>query len=205
MSEYPNLKPIYATAVMYISAAGHFNQVLVYDYRDLGELSPGTESSGKFIRAKLPSAAERGRRSGPRMSYKRFLQGPKNYEKEIKLYWGNMQDFLDDEKNLVNGEVVRLEVVDCCISFREKMLPFVQWVIEFTGKLHDGENSYENYVESEPLEYPIQSTYILESPLKATKVSTTLEYQILKDGHLIEYHGETGALLSTYEKLIFKK
>ncbi len=194
---------MYAAAVMHISAGGRFSQVLVYDYKDLGELPPGTESSGKFIRAKLPSAAERGRRANPRITYERFLKDPQNYEKEIKLYWGNMQDFLDEEKNLINGEEVRLEVIDCTINFRDKFRPYVQWVIEFAGKLHRGENNYENYVESEVLEYPITSTYIFEPPLKVTKVATTLKYQILKEGHLVEYHGETGELLSPYEKLEF--
>ncbi len=204
MSDYPGLKPVYAAATMYISAGGRFSQVLVYDYKDSGELLPGTESSGKFIRTKLPSASERGRRTNPRMTYERFLKDPHNYEKEIKIYWGNMQDFLDEEKNLINGEEVHLEVVDCNINFRDKFRPYVQWVIEFTGKLHEGENRYENYVESEVLEYPICSTYIFEPPLKVTKVATTLKNEILKDGHLVEYHGETGELLSPYEKIEFQ-
>lgn len=204
MSDYPGLKPVYAAATMYISAGGRFSQVLVYDYKDSGELLPGTESSGKFIRTKLPSASERGRRTNPRMTYERFLKDPHNYEKEIKIYWGNMQDFLDEEKNLINGEEVHLEVVDCTINFRDKFRPYVQWVIEFTGKLHEGDNNYENYVESEVLEYPIRSTYIFEPPLKVTKVATTLKNEILKDGHLVEYHGETGELLSPYEKIEFQ-
>ncbi len=205
MSEYPGLKPVYATATTYISTGGRFSQVLVYDYKDVGELPPGTESSGKFIRAKLPSAIERSRRANPRVTYERFLKDPHNFEKEIKLYLINMQKFLDEEKNLINGEEVHLEVVDCTINFRDKLRPYVQWIIEFAGRLHEGENNYENYVESEVLEYPIRSTYIFEPPLKVTKVATTLKYEILKDGHLVEYHGETGELLSPYEKLTFNK
>ncbi|OLS14289.1 MAG: hypothetical protein RBG13Loki_2091 [Promethearchaeota archaeon CR_4] len=203
MSEYPGLKPTYATAVMYISTAGHFSQILVYDYQDLCEFPPRSENLGKFIRTKLPSPTVRGHRSRPKITYKSFLEDSRNYEKEIRLYWENMQEFLDEEKNIINGEVVRLEVVDCTINFRGKMHPFVQWLIEFTGTLHEGENCYENYVESEVLEYPIHSTYILEPPLKATKVTTSLEYHILKDGHIVEYHGETGAVLSPHEKLDF--
>jgi len=191
-------------SIMHISVAGHFTEVLVYDYKDVGDLPPSAQSSGKFVRAKLPSPGERGRRNHPRLTYDRFLQDLQNYEREIKIYWGNMQDIFDEEKDIINGETVHLSVIDCTIHFRDKLHPYVQWIVEFAGKLHEGENIYENLIESEVLEYPIHSTYILEPPLKVTEVVTTLKYQILKDGHFIEYHGETGEKLSPYEKLQFR-
>jgi hypothetical protein len=152
----------------------HFSNIITYDYVDLA-----TNPSYK--------------------NYQQFLKDPTNYDTEIETYWQNLQGFLDEEANKVNGTRVTMDITFCSIGFREPLKPFVQWVIEFEAKAKPGINIYENNIESEILEYPIYSLYILASPLKVKRVQTTLDYAIDETGRFIEYFGDAGQKLGEYE------
>ncbi len=174
MSEYPELTPLSAFAIMHITTNGFFNNIVQYHYLDSQE------------------------------GYAEFLQDPLNYNKEISLYWDNLQDFLDEEKALVNDEEVYLKIVDCDVFFPQSERPCVQWIIQFEGKLHSGTNVYENFVEPDTLEYPIDSIYILEPPMKCLDVHTRLEHRFQNENQMVVFHGDKGLTIGKHEKFLFQ-
>jgi hypothetical protein len=180
MEEYHDLKPLYASALMYISLSGHFLDTIIYDYVDLNS-DQSTKSN-----------------------YYKYIQQINNYQHEKQIYWKNLQSFLDEERNLINNQEVHLDIIDVSIHFRDTQHIYVQWIIEFNGTFHRGLNSYENYIEPEILEYPISSTYIFESPLKVAQVSTELSYEIVNHGQIVRYEGKTGQKLGNHEKIQFR-
>ena len=181
MSEYQNLKPIFASSIMRISinnAKLNFSNVITYDYRDLKGNSEWK-------------------------NYFSYLKEPANYNSELNLYWKNLQAILDEEINKINKNKVCLKIIHCTIQFRDQNHPFVQWIIEFEGDYNAGQNFYENYVEKEILEYPIYSLYIFQKPLIVSKVITSLNYKIGDSKRLVEYYGKPSDKLDGYEALVF--
>ncbi|QEE18068.1 hypothetical protein DSAG12_03906 [Promethearchaeum syntrophicum] len=182
MSEYQNLKPIYASSAMRISKIGtklKFSNMITYDYFDIEK-----DNIWK--------------------NYKEFLKKPSNYESELQLYWSNLQSILDDEINKINEEEVFLKIIHCTIQFRDICHPYVQWIIEFEGNSVEGQNIYENYVDDEILEYPIYSLYVFEKPLAVTKIFTSLQYNLSGSNRIIEYFGEPNNKLDGYEAIFFQ-
>ena len=182
MSEYQNLKPIYASSIMRISKKESklkFSNTITYDYFDLEK-----DTIWK--------------------NYQEFLKKPPNYEAELQLYWNNFQTILDEEINKINEEEVLLKVIHCTILFRDNFHPYVQWIVEFEGNSVDGQNFYQNYVDEEILEYPIYSLYIFEKPLVVKKIVTSLQYNISRSNRIIEYFGEPNNKLDGYEAIFFQ-
>lgn len=180
MSEYPNLIPIFASSTMQISYQGQFRQIIIYDYQDF-TLNPEDEG------------------------YYAYVHHQNNLEKEIQLYWSNLQEFLDMETNLVNDKKVKLRVQDCLLNFRSLKNPFVQWIIEFQGEFQFGRNTYENWIEPDVLEYPIFSTYIFDQGIKVIEVMTELDYVIADNQRIINYYGKQGDQLGDHEVIIFNR
>ena len=182
MSEYQNLKPIFASSVMRISKKElklKFSNTITYDYLDI-------EKGNTW------------------KNYKEFLNSPTNYNSELQLYWDNLQTILDQEINKINDEEVYLKVIHSTIQFHDKTHPYVQWIVEFEGKYVDGQNIYENFVEDEILEYPIYSLYLFEKPLTVKKIVTSLKYNLGGSSRIVEYFGELNDKLEGYEAIIFQ-
>jgi len=182
MSEYQDLKPIFASSVMRISKKElklKFSNTITYDYLDI-------EKGNTW------------------KNYKEFLINPANYKSELQLYWNNLQTILDEEINIINEEEVFLKVIHCTIQFRDKNHPYVQWIVEFEGNYVDGQNIYENFVDDEILEYPIYSLYIFEKPLTVKKIDTSLNYNLGGSSRIVEYFGEQNDRLKGYEAIIFQ-
>jgi hypothetical protein len=182
MSEYPDLIPIHASSTMHVTnKAGvvTFTNNMIYNYLDS---------------KKNPSLT----------GYKEFLDSIDNYDAEISLYWENLQMFLDEEINKINGKEVSLNIQHCTIQFRDETHPFVQWIIEFLAPSHFGSNSYENLIEKERLLYPINSIYIFDESMIVLDVETSLNYEISENKHIIEYFGSKGETLSGYESIEFE-
>ncbi len=183
MSEYIGLEPRYATSQMRITANSrdyklNFNNLITYYYEDFQN---------------DPDWA----------SYRDYLKSEENYQREISTYWENLQMFLDEETNIVNGEEVKLRIIHTNIIFPRKETPLVQWTVEFDGPLNEGINTYENMIEEEVLEYPVYSLYIFEKPMKVKTVESTLEYILDPNKRIIEYYGSVRDVLGEYEKIQF--
>ncbi|TFH29588.1 MAG: hypothetical protein E4G98_03565 [Promethearchaeota archaeon] len=188
MSEYPHLKPVFASSTMSISRKGHFQEIITYDYEDFGANHPNVNPTHSRSLAK---------------NYYHFLQNSDQYNREITMYWNNLQDELDEEINRVNGKEVHLRIIHCNIHFRTYQTPFVQWIIEFSAPLIKGLNTYENVIEPVTLDYPIYSVYILAKGLRVTNVSTTLDYTLNPSKRIIEYYGDEGDNLGDFEQISF--
>ncbi len=180
MSQYSALSPIFAASVMHVNHSGWFSNLIRYDYCDNGATT------------------------SPR-TYREFLQlkAGANYQREITLYWTNLQQFLDQEINQVNKKSVHQQVRHCHIGFHDNTHPFVQWIIEFRGDLQIGENCYENQIEEENLEYPIHSLYVFESPMHVTTVKSNLSYELHASRQILEYRAQPGDHLGEYEAIFF--
>ncbi len=183
MSQYPNLKPISASSIMNISNNNeqiHFLNCITYDYQDNGNNEEWKD-------------------------YYSYLLIPENYALEFNLYKCNLQEFLNKEKNKINGENVRLNVIDCYISFRDHNHPFVQWIIEFEGnRLKDQVNTYENIIEPETIEYPIFSLYIFQPTFVVTDIISSIQHKLNSAKRIIQFSGDKGDSLNGYEAISFK-
>ncbi|MCP4764483.1 MAG: hypothetical protein GY870_22095 [archaeon] len=171
---HADLKPIFASSIMYISKSGLFNQILTYDYYD---------DEGSYL--------------------KKIRMDQGFYNSEVKTIAQNMQNFMDNCINKVNGEYVYPKVIDADIDSRNDSLPFFYWIIKFKGDLIDGENLYESDIDEEELEYSINSIYILEEPLIPNSVETELHYEIDKEKRIIKYWGNKGEWVGPKEILRF--
>ncbi|MHA1675535.1 MAG: hypothetical protein ACTSYI_18130 [Promethearchaeota archaeon] len=144
MSEYLHLKPLFASSSMSISLKGNFQQIITYDYEDLGSKHLGLKS---LHSNSLSDSDPNFHSNSLGKDYFSFLQNADQFNSEISMYWGNLQDELDSEINRVNGKDVQLRIIHCNIHFRTPKNPFVQWIIEFAAPLKKGSNTYENIIE----------------------------------------------------------
>ena len=179
MSQYPDLHPLFASSTMHVQKIEnslHFSNVITYDYVEA---------------------------EGTKDSYYNFLKLSKNYDREVQLYWENLQLFLDKEVNLVNDREAFQSITHCNIYFRSPTQPFVQWVVNFKGTAQTGTNTYENEVDPESLTYPIYSLYVVHPPLKILSIESSMQFNVNKQSGIIEYYGEIGDTLEGFEKITF--
>jgi len=170
-----DLIPIFANSTIYISKSGNFHQVLTYDY---------TEDSGGY--------------------FDKIRYNPDFYQDEVDAITKNQQKFLNEFPNYINDKKVTAKIIHCDIDFKEETLPFFYWVIEFSGKLVKGLNTYHSTIEESVLEYDVNSIYILESPLVLDSIESVFHHEIHNDGRLIKYWGYMGDKVGNTEVLKFK-
>ena len=121
---------------------------------------------------------------------------------EIRKLWLNMQGYLEDETNKVNGSMVYPKVEFCDIQFRGKAEnPFIVWVITFRGDFNRGLNKYETKTDEEELEYDCYAIWQFPVNSKITKVDTKMFYDIfgnVKDHrptYLVRYGIRAGVVI----------
>ncbi len=159
---------------MTISRDGEFYQVIYYDYEDLaGEYFAQLEGDEAFS------------------------------QEEVGLLHENMQGFLDEERNLLNGKRVYPEVKVVDIDFRDRRHPFHCFVINFAGEMQSGLNTYRSELPPEdPLEYTIHSVYQFPQRTKIQEVITKMHYQVV--GNLILFWASKGQSLGMLEEITFQ-
>lgn len=122
---------------------------------------------------------------------------------EIRKLWLNMQGYLEEEVNKVNGEDVFPKVDFCDIQYRGRpQNPFFTWVITFRGKFHSGLNRYETKTNAEPLEYDCYVIWQFPQNCVIKKVDTELDYDIF--GNRIVLWGEEGRVIGGRERIHFE-
>lgn len=174
-SEYI-LKPIFATSIITVTAAGHFLQYLTYDYQ---------ESTGEY--------------------FSRIKDDNEFYINELETITINMQSFMEDLPNTINGHTVIPQVIHAEIDFKIESLPFFYWVLEFDGPLKLGLNSYESVMSNEILEYDVNSIYLFDAKLKPMSVQSSLHYEILRNERIVKYWAYKGEIVGPKEVLQFNK
>lgn len=88
---------------------------------------------------------------------------------ELENIRENMQNFLDEEKIIINNEEVKAKVINTDIFLLDITHPVIEFIILFKGKLRKGINVYENMYEEEITEYPYEAIWRL--PGKVVEVN----------------------------------
>lgn len=168
-----NVIPVFAHAFFSVSRDGEFHQLLTYDYYDPDEYYLNLESN------------------------------PEDYEKEIEKLWLNMQGFLEEEKNKVNGTPVYPKVAYTDIQFRgSENMPFILWVISFKGEFKKGENVYQTVTEEEVLEYDCDAIWTFPEDCEILSVTTPMDYEIMNN--ILLLWARKGDKIGGHEEIRFK-
>ncbi len=166
--------PMHASSFFSLSGDGEFHQLLHYDYYD------------------------------PEGFYLELGRNDKDFLEEIQKLWANMQGYLEEEWNKVNGKMVYPQVKFCDIQFRGNYVnPFIIWIITFKGEFQKGINVYETKTDEEELEYDCYVNW--QFPInckKIIKVETEMYYDIF--GNQIVLWGEKGMKIGGFEQIRFE-
>jgi hypothetical protein len=125
------------------------------------------------------------------------------FSAEVKKLWGNMQDYLEEETNKVNGKLVYPEVKICDIQFRGRAVnPFIMWLITFKGMFKTGINVYETITDEEELEYDCYATWQFPEKTEIKEVESKLYFDIF--GSRIILWAEKGMRIGGFERIRFE-
>nr|MDO8083476.1 hypothetical protein [Candidatus Sigynarchaeum springense] len=173
------LRPIHARSVIQISHRGDgtidFSQVLEYDYEDV---------------------------SGKDVYHHRVTSDPRFVKEEISVLERNMQGFLDEETNVVNGLRVFPRVLTTFIAFRgEPRYPTCTWLIAWSANVGDSDTfTYDARVEPATLEYGVESIYTLPPNARVVSIESSLPYDnAIKN--IIIFRGAKGDKVGEIERL----
>ncbi|HME51458.1 MAG TPA: hypothetical protein VKM55_04530 [Candidatus Lokiarchaeia archaeon] len=172
------LKPIAAASTIHVTHHDgliDFTQILVYDYVNI---------------------------SSDKTYYRRIKREPSFVAQEVTTIEENMQRYLDEEKNVVNGERVYPHVVRTSIDFKtEARFPVYTWIITFGGNESDsGTQNYEAITTPETLEYDVKSTYVFPANSRIVEIESSLVHEnVLK--HIVVFRGSKGDSIKPLERL----
>ncbi|MBN2153112.1 MAG: hypothetical protein JW839_16790 [Candidatus Lokiarchaeota archaeon] len=173
------LRPVHARSVIQISHRGDgvvdFSQVLEYDYEDI---------------------------SGTNVYHRRVSSDPRFVKEELSVLERNMQSFLDDETNVVNGERVFPRVLTAFIAFRGgPSHPVCTWLVAWSADVGlGGTYVYEARVEAATLEYGVESIYTLPLNARVVGIESSLPYDnAIKN--VIVFRGAKGDKVGEVERL----
>ncbi|MEN2974668.1 MAG: hypothetical protein ABDH32_03700 [Candidatus Caldarchaeales archaeon] len=168
-----NIEPIHAQAFFKVDASGLFSQILIFDYYDREHY------------------------------YYHLVENEDEYQREMERLLLVMNEFLREEKVLVNKKEVEVEVSMVSLEFRgSPELPTPVYLIEFRGELLNGLNIYECFYEKGVAEYDYEVYWILPLEAKITEVEISGEYEIL-DGRILITRMRRGEYYNGYEKIVF--
>ncbi|MGQ9723711.1 MAG: hypothetical protein ACUVXA_20625 [Candidatus Jordarchaeum sp.] len=168
-----NIIPIFAHTFFSVSRDGEFHQLLTYDYYD------------------------------PDKYYLNLESTPEEYEKEIEKLWLNMQGYLEEEINQVNGERVYPKVIFTDLQFRgSENTPFILWIISFKGKFKEGENIYKTVTEEEVLEYDCDAIWTFPEDCEILSVTTPMDYEIMNN--ILLLWAKKGDKIGGHEEIRFR-
>ena len=177
------LVPFHGTSIIHVSRVEgnriHFSQVLSYDYEDT------TPDTSYHEKASLD---------------------PTFIERERRVLGTNMQGFLNEEVNVVNGKRTHPRVLYTWIGFKSSPKhPFFTWFIEWTGPEAPAGRvqEYTARVQAATLDYDVRSTYIFPPGTIVERIDSTLPWQN-EPPHVITYEGKKGASVGTTEAIAWR-
>ncbi len=139
--------------------------------------------------------------------YSTIMRDEKLFNDEIAKLWANMQEFLDQEKVIVNNVRVYPHVVMIDVGFAEsRTKPYIVFTIRFRAPIRMGRNIYENFYESELIEYNYVVYWIFPPGSKILEVnmgSSGEEWDIVR-GNILAIYGYRGRKTGGYEKIVFE-
>ncbi|MCD6369054.1 MAG: hypothetical protein J7L38_04570 [Thermoproteales archaeon] len=135
-----------------------------------------------------------------RVYWSKFTAG--TLEEEIEAMRQNMQEFLREEKTIINGETVVPRVLGADMVFRTPRYPSLILFISFKGKLREGENVYENIYEETVSEYPYEFYWLFPEGFKINEVIVDGDFTI--EDNILMVWVSKGTKIKGYEKIVFK-
>ncbi len=139
--------------------------------------------------------------------YDAVLRDEKLYEEETASLAYNMQELVDKEEVLVNGERVRPRVVLVDIGFRGRRdRVFIVFGLRFRAPLRPGRNIYENRYEQEPIEYNYEAYWVFPPGSRVLEVDMgpgNEDWDIV-GGNVVAIYGRRGGKTGGYEKIVFQ-
>jgi hypothetical protein len=165
--------PIYAQTFFCGSREGIIKQILQFDYHD------------------------------PECFYKNLELNERELDSELSKIGTNMQLFLDEEINKINGEIVKPEVKLIDLGFRGDIdtMPYITFLIEFSGKFNKGLNEYISITPEEKLDYNCRSIWSFIEDTRIIKVKSAMNYEILENN--IIFWADKGKTLGGEELIRF--
>ncbi|MEM1583525.1 MAG: hypothetical protein QXF28_06335 [Nitrososphaerota archaeon] len=174
MSVVMSVEPLHAQAFFRVDTSGLFSEILIFDYYDNAHY------------------------------YYSLIEDEDGYGREMERLLNVMNEFLREEKVLVNDEEVGVEALLVDLDFRgSPELPTITYLIEFYTKLCSGLNKYECHYEMGLAEYDYEVYWILPSEARIVEVEISGEYEILDDRIMVAKM-RRGEPYNGYEKIVFK-
>ena len=97
--------------------------------------------------------------------------------KEEETVKENLQSFLDEERIVINGQTVRARVLFARIGLLTVNYPFIEFLINFRGRVSAGVNTYENEYEEETAEYPYEAVWVFPGEVVDYQLAGKVEVQ----------------------------
>ncbi len=135
--------------------------------------------------------------------YEKLFRKEEELDKEMNKLYYNMQNFLDEEKVIVNGERCRPRVRMVDLNFRNGYdRVSIVFLISFPVKLKKRGNYYENEYASEVVEYNYKVYWFFPEGSEIIEVDMEEDYEIL-DKRILVIYGKKGNKSSGYEMISF--
>jgi hypothetical protein len=166
------VEPVHADSFFSVSSTGEIHERLNFEYLDINHY------------------------------YSKVLRDEKLLADEIEKLAGNLQYYLDQEKVEINGVGVRSRVNYCDIFQKgDTDVVAVVYLIDFTGRFHNGVNKIETWLEEEIAPYDFEILWRFPKRTKVTEVVTVLDYEIYND--IIVLWALEGEEVGGYERMMF--
>ncbi len=167
--------PLYAQGFFHLRADGLVDQIVVFDYYDPGNY------------------------------YYKLMKDFTKLDKELERLRNNMQYFLDQERVLINGEDTNPRVKHVEIGFRgRKDLAYIMFIINFSGKIFEGINTYENIYEEEEAEYDYTVYWLFPVNAKVIEADVGVKYKVYNEGRILYFKVPKGTRVGGYERIVFE-
>lgn len=169
-----SVEPLHGQAFFKVDVSGLFSEILLFDYYDRENY------------------------------YYNLIKNEDEYDREMVKLLNLMNEFLREEKVIVNREEIEVEAYMVSLDFRGcPELPTIKYLIEFEGKLVRGLNIYECYYEKGEAEYDYEICWIFPKDAKIIEVEISGEYEIL-DHRILVTNVRRGENYNGYEKIVFE-
>lgn len=173
LHERSNIIPVHAESYFIVERNGKFNQILKYQYYD------------------------------PEEYYYTLIHRPREYYKEIKRLYCVMNEVLKEERVLINGKQVKLNVKLVNIDFAGYVdQPYILYYIKFKGPLRKGVNIFEDFYEETVAEYDYEVYWFFPERTKILEVYVDGDFDLVNSNKLFIW-ARKGDKISGYEKIIF--
>lgn len=168
----PSIEPLYATGIFAVSRRLEIYQVVTFEYIDLERY------------------------------YASLSENIEELDEEMGRLAVSMQNFLDSEDVILNGEKVRPKVLGVDLSFKEPEEPCIVYFIYFSGRPRKGVNYYENIYEGVAAEYPHIAYWYFPPGARIKSVDASGTVEVIGTNILIIRVVE-GERISGYERIEF--